>query len=614
VKKTMRRAQTIQPVGVGAIFDINGEGFIVKDISCWPQPNKKLNMPRLQQLVGNKVLRSFSDADANTENLPALRFPSWYYCAQCHRLSKMPPNYNNQDQEKRPQCINPQCASENLSPMRFVAYCNRGHLAEINWFKWCHLQSDRKACSEYGQLEYHSSGRDGGDFHEMKVVCKACGAENTLAHISAPAPQSVVYAKSGQHCCGNQPWQGRNDKKDDCTERMKIEPRGSSSVYRAKILSALDIAREEDSVTSPDAIEGLDILLEEEIRPAFPYATDLAIAAIENPDGQFMVRIEQCVARVPMSFEDGVAYLKRKLQQPVIDTTEEPVLTVEDPQQQLLLAELAAFRAGEDLKTPHLHVHFIGDDLQQYEQMSLLFSNIAQVRRLRELRVLTGFSRGKGERVVPVDLKGSCDWLPTIEAIGEGLFFELNPATLQAYFKQHGKALQTLVEGQITALDRLKETSHIDMPNSPLFILTHTLSHLLMKELTFNSGYSSSALRERLFVDPDDGYAGILIYTTDLDAEGTLGGLVDQGRLQPLSLLIAQCLEAAQWCSADPVCRETEKQGFSGLNRAACHCCSLVSETSCVHQNALLNRLTLGGMGEARDENVGFFNYLAQLA
>ena len=246
--------------------------------------------------------------------------------------------------------------------------------------------------------------------------------------------------------------------------------------------------------------------------------------------------------------------------------------------------------------------------------ISSLFSSIAQIRRLREIRVLTAFTRGKGLREVKVDRDGRTEWLPAIEAFGEGIYFELNAQTLSKYFSENITDLNDWTRGQIAELNNLKENYYqLEIEDSILFILTHTLAHLLIRQLTFNSGYSSSALRERIFVDPDSGYAGIMIYTSDVDSEGTMGGLVDQARIESISKVVDRIFESAIWCSADPVCRETERQGFSSLNRSACHCCSLISETSCTFQNAMLNRLTLGGLGTSRDEVLGLFSFINEL-
>ena len=53
-----------------------------------------------------------------------------------------------------------------------------------------------------------------------------------------------------------------------------------------------------------------------------------------------------------------------------------------------------------------------------------------------------------------------------------------------------------------------------------------------MNRLTFECGYSSAALRERLYVSEpgENPMAGLLIYTAAGDAEGTMGGMVRMGK------------------------------------------------------------------------------------
>ena len=89
--------------------------------------------------------------------------------------------------------------------------------------------------------------------------------------------------------------------------------------------------------------------------------------------------------------------------------------------------------------------------------------------------------------------------------------------------------------------------------------------------------------------------AGILIYTAAADSEGALGGLVREGLTDRLYGTFKTALFKANWCSSDPICREQEQQGVQGLNKAACHACALVSETSCDHANMLLDRSVLIG-------------------
>ena len=70
------------------------------------------------------------------------------------------------------------------------------------------------------------------------------------------------------------------------------------------------------------------------------------------------------------------------------------------------------------------------------------------------------------------------------------------------------------------------------------FVLLHSLSHALMRQIALECGYTAASVRERLYcrsVGEDHGpTAGILIYTAASDSEGTLGGLVQLG--QPVTL------------------------------------------------------------------------------
>ena len=98
---------------------------------------------------------------------------------------------------------------------------------------------------------------------------------------------------------------------------------------------------------------------------------------------------------------------------------------------------------------------------------------------------------------------------------------------------------------------------------------------------------------------------GFLIYTASTDAAGSLGGLVAQGEPARLEHAITSAVVRASWCSADPICVETEAQGADGLNLAACHACTLLPETSCEEMNILLDRALM--VGAPGDPALGFF-------
>jgi hypothetical protein len=229
------------------------------------------------------------------------------------------------------------------------------------------------------------------------------------------------------------------------------------------------------------------------------------------------------------------------------------------------------------------------------------------VRRLREVRALVGFRRVSPDseaKLVPVDLGFGLNWYPGVAVHGEGVFLWLSEGAVSAWEHE----VSSHFAARLVSLNAVcvKRGWNAATMATPRFLMLHTLAHALMRRLAFDAGYSSASLRERIYsASGPSAMAGILIYTADSDSEGSLGGLVRMGEPERLRRTLVNALRDASWCSADPVCRETEAQGVAGTNAAACHACALVSETSCVHNNALLDRRAL-----VRGEGLphGFFN------
>ena len=126
------------------------------------------------------------------------------------------------------------------------------------------------------------------------------------------------------------------------------------------------------------------------------------------------------------------------------------------------------------------------------------------------------------------------------------------------------------------------------------FYLLHSLSHLLIAAISLECGYAASALRERIYCDAADAptpMAGILISTGTPGSEGTLGGLVEQGRR--LRAHLRQAYDLGVLCSNDPVCgthSPADDLGERFLEGAACHGCLFIAECSCERFNRYLDR------------------------
>jgi hypothetical protein len=181
-------------------------------------------------------------------------------------------------------------------------------------------------------------------------------------------------------------------------------------------------------------------------------------------------------------------------------------------------------------------------------------------------------------------------WFPAVENRGEGLFVRLRADAVRAWLDR-GE-----VKGRLDGLMRGHKRWAEDRKSERLFpggpyVLLHTLSHLLIQTLSVRCGYPASSIRERIYTDPPGERYGILLYTASPDADGTLGGLVQQAR--HLEGHLAQALRIAAFCSNDPACAQhTPGLAMEGrwLHGAACHGCALVAETSCEMRNDYLDR------------------------
>ena len=135
-----------------------------------------------------------------------------------------------------------------------------------------------------------------------------------------------------------------------------------------------------------------------------------------------------------------------------------------------------------------------------------------------------------------------------------------------------------------------RRKSERPLPGGPC-VLLHTLAHLLVQSLSMRCGYPAASVRERIYVDdPGERYA-LLLCTASPDAEGTLGGLVQEA--QRIEDHVRHALRRATLCSNDPVCAEHvpgRSMEERWLHGAACHGCTLIAETSCEMRNEYLDR------------------------
>lgn len=226
---------------------------------------------------------------------------------------------------------------------------------------------------------------------------------------------------------------------------------------------------------------------------------------------------------------------------------------------------------------------------------------------LREVRVQVSFSRFdtiganlQGEydfekrRIKPAVLtlpQGNQKWLPAAEVRGEGIFIELDAERLAEW--EQRPAVQARAEQLLRAFEA--EDRGGEFPGVRFFLL-HSLSHLLLTAISLECGYAASAIRERIYCGKGTGGAGpdmaaVMLLTGTTGSEGTLGGLVEEGRR--LRDHLREAWDLGRLCSNDPVCASHDPSADSSDRRyegAACHGCLYIAENSCERFNRYLDR------------------------
>ena len=197
---------------------------------------------------------------------------------------------------------------------------------------------------------------------------------------------------------------------------------------------------------------------------------------------------------------------------------------------------------------------------------------------------------------------------------GEGIFFSLNEKKLREWEerKQVKERFEGLRENYITAVEKQKRSKSeyiIDVFSRPRYVLLHTLSHLLIRQLSITSGYHEGDIKERIYHSKNTN--GIMMYTASVSSQGSLGGLVRIGEGKRFLHLLKESIKRSTRCSRDPMCVENNPDKIkqagiitSNMGGSSCYSCTLLPETSCENFNNLLDRWVIS------NPKYGFFKEL----
>jgi len=601
----LRRSNVVMTFGPGSIVDFRAEGApvsaVVAGLEEWDlsfRPAGLLNKqivfePRLQKKLGISGFRlppvaidenyKGNEGNPDRRSLVAVRFPIWLQCPQCNRIA---PSYKWSYDPGQASSYCPSCTSKSpgqqkvhVIPVRFVMACEAGHLDEFPWDRWVNHKSGCNNKNGFLYLQSKNPGLSG-----MILSCPECKSSKSMEGIFN------VENWKGLRCWGKSPWlKTENDK---CDLIPRILQRGASNLYFPVIVSALSIPPWSDRLQEELGIYWDPILnVEPDQRAAF--------ISMLAQQGSFQSILED----LNMTIDEIIKSIEERIKHYNCDS----ILNIRQEEYRQLISGFPTL--PEEEKEFEIRNVPVPDGLRSY------FRYIVRVVRLREVKALRGFTRinppgdENDQNIVPLSAK-KMNWLPAIEVRGEGIFLAFDPENLQKWENQDKvQERATLIRNSWEKeWDERYGEGEPSPVITPRYLLIHVWAHSLMRQLTLECGYSSAALRERLYISEDGNppMAGLLIYTATSDSDGTLGGLQRQGKPEKISRIVQAAVKAMEWCSSDPLCIEGMVAAPENQSLAACHACCLAPETSCEQFNRFLDRAMLVGLPGKPE--IGYFS------
>lgn len=667
----IRLKQILGPFGPGSIYiGKNARPMVVCGLDrwFWREPGVKepeicqkpeefiFSEPRLAKMLGitqfktppdlRLIRRHESPPQNHSLYIPCLRFPRWHLVPQkgTRWFSMKLLSQNDPDSALKRDI---EGITRYLRPVRFIAICEDGHLDDFPWRRWVNCNN------ESHQLEYFEDGS--GDLASIWVRCEVCKKKQNLQGITffeedadpngkLKTPLTRRLRELGDEnqglctCCSV--WHDadfKHDGKKNCDKEILGTLLSALNVYFPRTATSILIPEE-----SLDAHAGFEDLIEKiRSHTKFP---KFSMLYNENKWDEYKARIQDWLGQftelLPGNDRSGFTKI------------------IDDPNELTKFAkrvfgfELIADAKGEQPATPEsagleyrrveynclLKEKIESEELQTKIEdtpgvLNDYIGQVTLVERLRATHALLGFDRirsrsethGAGpsnvidwDKLFMTKPDMENEWVPGIRIYGEGIFLRLKEEKIHKWIKDQKDFLEDRLPDDF--VNRFNDGRYLP-PNKGLpgetgrswiarYLLVHGLAHTLINQLVFDCGYSSASLRERLYVSADQEapMAGLLIYTAAGDSEGTLGGLVQQGLSGRLAKVFLTALRRISWCSSDPICSEVDYQGVDRTNRAACHSCLLLPETSCETINRGLDRSVL--IGTPDRQSCGYFSEL----
>jgi hypothetical protein len=600
----VRRSTVVYTFGPGAVVDFRADGATVSGVVAgleeWDRNFKpegltnpqRVHEPRLEAKLGVRGFRLPPVIDKNWKDdvgrgdprrLVSVRFPDWLQCPSCDRIA---PSRKWADEPGKAYRYCVSCTARSPGqgkvftiPVRFVMACSAGHLMDFPWYNWI---PHKEGCRNQNGFLVLRSIRPG--LAGLIVSCPKCHEEHSMDGVFSEGTWQA------HTCRGSRPWLGSHEA--SCDKQVRVMQRGASNLYFPAVSSALSIPPWSDALQ-----EALGI-----------YWHSIVAAEPEHRAGFITVlaggELNTVLENLGMTPDQLAAEIERRVN--ALDGLRSEAIREEEYRQFTLGSSSGSIKDSEfETRAVDIPRH-----------LAPFFNRIIKVVRLREVMAIYGFTRvnppGDEEvsEVSPIS-RSNLDWLPALEVRGEGIFLEFSSEALSEW-ENRSEVLERARQVNEAWKEDWKKRYGDEVPPREITgrqLLLHSFSHVLMRQLTLECGYSSASLKERLYVSSgSSGMAGVLVYTATPDADGTLGGLQRQADTVRIGATIPAAVQAAEWCSSDPLCIEGLLASPDAFSNSSCHACILAPETACEEYNRFLDRALLVGTPASAD--TGYFSSL----
>jgi len=615
--------------GVGSIFETRDGAIMIQPFDKWPffqkvesdfQEHNFIEDKRFKNRISKyfKNLESLVKVPVNdlmfgyklTDGfslLSAKYFPEWFYCNSCKKFDKFPKwkyNWdNNVDTNDKDKFFPPKCHKcyknkskkgkwYDLEQVRFILTAPNGDMLDIPWDKWAMLKKAQKENKDSEEEE----------------------SEITLSNITVPPDLELEYKTS--------------DKLDDMKGIWIIAKNSKGEQLNFSTLSGLFSLRMSIEELIPNT-QKTDILFKPVIRTSNSVYYPNILSSIYLPSADELN--ENTINQIKDAFEDGdnATQIKKNLKrykfidievntiQNLIDNNfSERDVEISKTENEYRNNEFKFITSREKEKILDL---LIFEKIDTSFFQSGLIKSIYKMDKIKITSVQTSFTR---QEPISSDLFLKDDseitdtkdviqkkftstygvntkYLPAVESFGEGIFFEFDNEILEKWLEENPQVtsrISTIIENHLESESSLNKELEV----TPKFILIHTFSHLIIKELEYLAGYPATSIQERLYIDDELKMQGVLIYTV-AGSEGSYGGLTSICDNKKIGNLIQSAIIRANDCATDPICYHTSGQGVGNQNLSACFNCTLLPETSCEMFNSFLDRRIL------IDKEYGYF-------